>query len=219
MKHVFLRQLPLFSKLDNEAIAIIADSIEQHTYKKNTTIFHEDAAANRLYIVMAGQLKLFKSSADGKDHILKIMQKHELIGEVPMYEGGNYPATCVTLTPVTLLEISRTHFLELLQHNPTIALRMLALQARRIKEFTNKIEKLTLNKTAQRLADFLLQRTNDHATVIMDDLSMQNLADYLGVSRENLSRLISNWSQQKLISKQQGKITILDSTRLRSIAA
>ena len=223
MKHSFLKQLPLFNHLDNEELESILESFEKHSYKKNEVIIQENSVANCLYIVFTGSVKLFKSSVDGKEHILRIMQQHEIIGEVPMFEGGTYPASCMALTDSELLSISRINFLKLIKANPKIALGMLALQAKRLREFTLKIEKLTLSKTEQRLADFCIKKiavsSSNQDIVELQGMTIQDLANYLGVTRENISRIISKWIKLGFVAKEEGKIVILDTEVLNKMVS
>ena len=218
---IFLQQLPLLVHLDKNELEAIANSMEKHSYVKNEQVFRAGDPANRLYIVFDGEVQMFKSSADGKTHTLRIMQKNDLIGEVPIFEGGAYPASCTTLTATVLYSISRTNFLALIQQDPKIALTMLGLQARRLREFTIKIEQLTLQKTEQMLADLFIQKAsninNNQANVALKDMGVQNLANYLGVTRESVSRIISKWLKEKLISKQQRNIIIQDFNALEKI--
>jgi len=223
MKNDFLKKMSLFSHLSSDELNVLAASLEKHTYLKGEEVFQEGDTADRLYIVYDGSAKIFKSSLDGKEHTLRVMQKHDLIGEVPMFEGGTYPASCTAITDAVLFSIFRPCLLGLIQDDPSIALNMLALQAKRLKEFTLKIEKLTLQKTEQRLADFFIKKaetlTDNRIHVDFNDINIQNLADYLGVSRENVSRIISKWVKLKIISKQQRNIIIQDFHSLGKIAA
>ena len=219
---ICLKQLSLFAHLTKKESDAIANSLEKHTYEKNETIFREGDVADRLYILFDGEVKIFKSSLDGKEHTLRIMQKYDIIGEVPMFEGGAYPASCTALTFSVLFSMSRSCVLKLIQDDPKVALNMLALQARRLKEFTHKIEQLTLQKTERMLAKLFVQKakniSDNQAVVELKEMGIQNLANYLGVSRENVSRIISKYQKAKLIKKQRRNIVIQDFHALENIA-
>ncbi len=211
MKKHLLQQFPLFSDLTDEALTAIESALVQESYTKNTLIFNEGQTADKLLIVFDGKVKVFKSNSEGKEHILHIMSKYNMLGEVPLFEGGKYPASCVAMTDVILFAIPRTKLIALIQQDPQIALNILALQAKRLREFTSKIERLSLKTTEQKLAYYLLQHAvevDGQHIVSMQNFNIQELANYLGTARENLSRVISKLIRQGIISKHNNDIII-----------
>ncbi len=206
MKTYFLKQLPLFAHLSKAKLEIIADSIQEKLYLKNEVIFCEKQQADQLLIVFDGFVKIFKSSFAGREHILHVMSKHSIIAEVPIFEGGKYPASCVAMSDSILLAIPRQKLIALIKTDPQVALSMLALQAKRLREFTCKIEELSLKTSKQKFLNFLLQNAhaeNGITMVRMKNLNMQELADYLGTARENLSRIINKLIKNNVIKKCQ----------------
>lgn len=220
MQSTFLKQLTLFNTLEAHEIQAISDQLERHSYQKNEVLFFEGDKAEKLYIVFDGSVKLFKTSLDGKEYLLQIMRRYGIIGEVPMFEGSTYPANCVALTDAILLSISRKKLLQLIQSNPKISLGMLAVQAKKLRDFTQKIEQLALNKAEQRLANFLHKSSKiDQTGNLIADLqgmNMQELANYLGVTRENISRIIGKWIKHAIIKKQHHNFIILDIEKLKN---
>ncbi len=209
-KHL-LQQFPLFASLTDEALTAIEAVLQQESFAKNTVIFQEGQIADKLLIVFDGKVKIYKTNPEGKEHILHIMTKHNLLGEVPLFENGKYPASCVSMTDVILFSIPRVKLIEIIRMDPQIALNMLALQAKRLREFTNKIERLSLKTTEQKLAYYLLQHAvevNGQHIVSMQNFNIQELANYIGTARENLSRVISKLIRNKIISKQNSDIVI-----------
>ncbi|HCU05551.1 MAG TPA: hypothetical protein DIC51_04580 [Coxiellaceae bacterium] len=95
---------------------------------------------------------------------------------------------------------------------------MLALQAKRLREFTYQLEEITLKESAARLAHYLLTQANPSFHHITLAISRAALANVLGIGRENLSRILSQWSKQKIIVQKGKTITLLDSTKLKKIA-
>lgn len=232
MKLEFLQQVPLFSNLTKVDLTAIAENLEQHLYQKNQLIFRENEAATRMYLVAGGEVKLFKLAPNGKEHILQIMGKHTIIAEVPMFEGGTYPVNCTAVTEAKMFSIARTKLIALITTNPQLALNMLAIQAKKLREFTVKIEQLSLKKTEQKLATYLLNncqsienattkpnklKSSDDALLAKNTHS-QDLANYLGVARETLSRLMNDWIKAELITKTKDGIALLKPAALKKIA-
>jgi CRP/FNR family transcriptional regulator, dissimilatory nitrate respiration regulator len=204
MKLQFLKQLPLFSHLDKSSLAALAASVEQKSYLKNEIIFRERELADKLFMVCDGVVKIFKSNAQGQEHILHIMSKNSIIAEVPMFAGGRYPANCVALSDSILFAIPRQKFVSLIKSDPQVALNILALQAERLREFACKIEQLSLRTTEQKFLNFLVNNayTENNITIAKtNNLNIQELANYLGTARENLSRIINRLINNKVIKK------------------
>lgn len=221
METLFLKHVPLFKHISESNLNSIIKVLKTHVYKKNEIVFIEGDQASRLYIVFDGKIKIFKSSIDGKEHTLHIMHKYDIIGEVPMFDGGKYPASCTTLSSSVLLSITHSDLLNIIKQYPKIALNMLAFQAVRLRKFALKIENLTLQNTEQRLAIYFMQKAensiNNQAVVILKNIGLQNLSNYLGVSRENISRILSKWIKMDFINKQHGNIVINNFCALKSI--
>lgn len=216
---LFLRKSPLFKHLEDRKLEMIAAFLEKHSYNKNEMVFLEGTPASHMYIVLDGKVKMSKTSVDGKEHIIKIMKRNDVIGEAPMFKGGNYPANCVALTPAVLFSISREKLVKLIENDPKIALGMLALQAERLGEFALKIERLTLQSIEQRLAGFCIRTIeNSGKEAIVGIGNTQELASYLGATREHLSRIMSNWVKLGYISKQHGMIIPKNIEMLKKIA-
>jgi len=202
MKEYFLKQLSLFSHLDDRSLTAIASNLEKHVYLKNELIFSEGQKAKYLFMVFDGEIKVFKSTPDGKEHILHFMPKYSIVAEVPMFEGGVYPASCIATKETILLAIPREKLISLVKHDPQIALNMLALQAKRLREFTDKIEQLSLKTTEQKFINYLLQSGDmDNNRCIVKINNIQELSNYLGSTRENLSRVINTLIRNKVITR------------------
>jgi CRP/FNR family transcriptional regulator len=204
----FLQQVSLFSHLSSKAIEKIAEVMQQQTYKKNSSIFHEGESASKLHIIFSGQVKVFKLSAEGKEHILHLLDTGSIVAEAPMFAGENYPANCSAITDCVILTITREQLISLIKNDPQIALNMLALQAKRLKEFANKIEELSLKNTEQKLIDYLLANQNPIDQTIKLKMNMNDLANYLGISRENLSRTFSKLIKEGVIKKSANRIIL-----------
>lgn len=229
----FLKQLPLFSHLVEHNLVAIADTLEEHIYCKNALIFREKQLATHMFLLAAGEVKIFKLSPSGKEHLLQIMGKYSVIAEAPMFEGATYPVSCAAKQKSILFAISREKLIALIKDNPQIALNMLALQAKKLREFTSKIEQLSLQKLEQKLATYLtrsyqntkgseaIETINDHnyhtPPTTLRSVCSQDLANYLGIARETLSRLMNDWIRAGLIKKDGRKIVLLNPNALKKI--
>lgn len=210
----FCQKIPLFKNLSQSQIKHIAQSLLIKNFAKNDTIFFEGDKATSCYIIFSGKVKIYKVSRQGKEQIIHIMQSPDVLAEVPMFAGENYPASCAALTESVLLSLSREKLIQLIKTEPQIALNMLALQAQRLREFTLQLESLSTQDTAERLMKYLSTKISNEG-IIKLDLSLTALASLLGVSRENLSRTISKLVKEKIITYNGKQIQLLAKQKLK----
>ena len=211
-----LLNIPSFSGLSENQLKQIGQIAVEKDYMKGKIIFTEGDDGNGFYIVAKGQVKVFKVSPEGKEHILHIVGPGETFGQVAVYAGRSFPASSEAITKSHLLFIPRTAFVELISNNPSLAMSMLAVLSVRLREFTVQIENLSLKEVPGRLASYLIyladeQKTGDHISL---PISKGQLASLLGTIPETLSRIFTKMSSQNLIEVSGREIKLLDHTGL-----
>ncbi len=215
-----IRAMPLFSGLTHEHLTEIMAISEKKTYKKGEFIFSEGDVGRGFYIVEAGKVKIFKLSFGGKEQILHIYGPGKPFGEVPVFEGKNFPASALALSNTTLLFFPRVDFVNLISKNPSLSLNMLAVLSRRLREFTVMVENLALKEVPARLASYLLvlSKEKGNSNVVTLPVSKNQLAGLLGTTPETLSRIFNRLSGENLIEVDRGEITILDFDGLSEVS-
>ena len=148
----------LFKGLPEDQLEKLVRISEERFYGRGDMIFSEGDEGNGFYVVLAGKVKVFKLSFDGKEQILHIFGPGNPLGEVPVFAGQSFPANAQAMAASTLLFLPRRRLLELYTSNPTLAMNMLAVLSMRLREFTKLIENLSLKEIPQRLAAYLLSQ-------------------------------------------------------------
>jgi CRP/FNR family transcriptional regulator len=216
-----MAQVVLFQGLPEEQLEKIAAIALEQKFKRGETLFLEGAVAAGFYTVVSGRVKIFKLSIEGKEQILHIFGSGECFGEVPVFAGGNFPAHAEALEETQVLFFPRNGFAELIQNEPSLAMNMLAVLSRRLRQFTHLIEDLSLKEVPSRLAVYLLylsDRSGKAASLNLD-ITKGQLASLLGTIPETLSRILNKMSQTGLIEVQGRIIKLLDREALESLAA
>ncbi len=211
-KEEIIESATLFHGLSLEEIETISKLIFEKNFGKGETIFFEGDAADGFYIVSSGQIKVFKINPMGKEHILHIFGPGEPVGEVPVFSNQPFPASAEAIVKSSLYFFPRRDFVALIEKNPSIALNMLAVLSRRLRQFASQIENLSLKEVPARLAGYLLyiaeEQNNDD--VVRLPVSKGQLASLLGTIPETLSRIFARMSEEGLIQVDGRSITILD---------
>ncbi|MDM8539710.1 Crp/Fnr family transcriptional regulator [Desulfococcaceae bacterium HSG9] len=214
-----IAKTPLFKGLPENQLKEIQRITVSRSYNKGEAIFFEGDECNGFYIIAQGQVKVFKLSFEGKEHILHILGPGEPFGEVPVFSGRPFPANSQSLVKSRLLFLPRAAFIKLITANPSLSLNMFAILSMRLREFTVQIENLSLKEVPGRVASYLLYQSDEqgHHDFVDLRISKKQLASMLGATPETLSRMFAKMSDQGLIEVQGRLIRILDRQRLTTI--
>jgi CRP/FNR family transcriptional regulator len=215
-----IRGIPLFSELNVQQIEQVRHIAENRHYQKGETIFSDGDPGDGFYVVARGKVKIYKVSFEGKEQILHIFGPGQPFGEVPVFTGKPFPASSLALENCQLLFFPRAAFASLLAEHPSLALSMLAVLSRRLRDFTVQIENLSLKEVPGRLASYLvyLMKEQKNDTLVRLSISKGQLASLLGTIPETLSRIFAKMSNQGLIAVEGKDIRILDREGLQAVA-
>ena len=223
MNHIqdTMAHAPLFGGLSREELARIGSIVQQKNYKRGQAIFWEGDPGVGFYMVADGRVKIYKTSAEGKEQILHIYGPGNPFGEVPVFSGNRFPANAQALEKSRLLFFPRQDFIQLISRHPSLALNMLAVLSMRLRQFTVQVENLSLKEVPARLASYLVYLSDEQDGVAVVDLpiSKGQLASLLGTIPETLSRIFNKMGQQQLISVDGGRIGLLNRDALEDLAA
>nr|WP_319493992.1 Crp/Fnr family transcriptional regulator [uncultured Desulfobacter sp.] len=199
------------------------------TIKKGQLIFQEGDRGQGFYIVAQGKIKVFKVSFEGKEQILHIYGPGHTFGEVPVFQGTNFPASAMALEESIILFLPREAFVQQIEKSPALAMNMLADLSRRLREFTVQIENLSLKEVPARLAAYILtlareesaghsQKKQLPAAKVSLPVSKVQLASLIGTTPETISRGLKKMAQAGFIKVNGKKISIIDHQGLEELS-
>jgi CRP-like cAMP-binding protein len=209
-----LRKVPLFADLTEGELQLLAARALPRTYQPGETIFSEGDPCEGLYIVAAGSVKIFNTSATGREQVLDIEGAGNSLAELPLFDGGAYPASTAAVEPCTLLFISKKEFRALCLERPEVSLKVLKAVSARLRRLVAMIERLSFTTVRQRLAAWLLEeaktqgKTTPRGTEFTLRINNQELAFQIGTVRELVSRNLSHLQAQGVL-KIQGRTFII----------
>jgi CRP/FNR family transcriptional regulator, dissimilatory nitrate respiration regulator len=211
---------PLFNGLPVEQLNAVRQIALDRFCDKGKTIFSDGDPCDGFYIIADGRVKIYKLSFDGKEHILHIYGPGNPFGEVPVFAGKKFPANAQTLLKSHLLFFPRAAFIDLISRNPSLALNMLAILSKRLRQFTVQIENLSLKEVPGRLASYLLYLSKEQgrSDTVALTISKGQLASLLGTIPETLSRILAKMNKQRLIETSGRDLKILDMGGLEDLA-
>lgn len=217
----FLADMALFQGLPDAQLDAVARAAVTVERTKGALLFSEGEEAGGLYVALAGKVKIFKTAPDGREMIIHIYGPGEPFAEVPVFEGGNFPASAETLEDSRLIFLPRRSLVDLLASDPALAMNMLAALSRKLRRFTVQVENLALKESPQRLAAYLLDvsERSGKASEVELDVAKGHLAGLLGTAQETLSRILRKMSDGGLIAVSGRRISILDRPAMEDLAA
>jgi len=213
--------IPLFSGLSDEQLQELATIVLEQVFRRGQTIFLEGDEGSGFYVVKTGKVKIFKLSPDGKEQILHIFGPGEPFAEVPVFAGQRFPANAEALEESRLFFFPRAGFLDLIRRHPSLALNMLAVLSRRLRQLAGLVEDLSLKEVPARLAAYILYQSERQQGVPEFNLEIAKgqLASLLGTIPETLSRILAKMVKEGLIESSGPRIKIINKGGLQELAA
>lgn len=214
-----LKKSFLCSGLDKSELEAVHKIIAVRQLAKGEILFFEGDPAPGFFILLSGRARVYKSSPDGKEFTIHQIAPGQLFAEAAIFRGDQYPANCSALADAIVAFIPKDAFIRLIQDSPQISLKIIASQAGYLREFTQKVEELTLKDVSARVAGYLLREyRKGRSNEIILDIPKTELARSLGTISETLSRNLKKLKEIGVIRVEGNKISILDTERLNSIA-
>ena len=209
-----LSRVAIFSGLAESELSFLAQRTVPRHYSPGELVFSEVEPCTGLYVVESGHIRIFKSSANGREQVLSIDGPGSSVAELPVFDGGNYPASVSAVDEATLLFVSKQDFKSLCLAHPQVALKVLRVVGARLRRLVGIIEELSFTTVRHRLAAFLLrsaQREGKHTANGLEltlPVSNQELASQIGTVRELVSRNLSRLQAEGLIHMDGRNIVI-----------
>lgn len=200
-----LAKVQIFSGLTESELAFLAQRAVPRRFSPGDIVFGEGEPCAGLYVVESGQVRIFKSSAGGREQVLSIEGPGSSIAELPVFDGGNYPASVSAVDSTTLLFVSKQDFQAFCLAHPQVALKVLRVVGARLRRLVGIIEELSFTTVRHRLAAFLLRLARNQGKRKADGVevtlpvSNQELASQIGTVRELVSRNLSRFQSEGLL--------------------
>jgi CRP/FNR family transcriptional regulator len=208
-----LAKAPIFTDLTEAELDFLARRAVSRRYGSGELIFSEGEPCPGLYVIESGFVKIFKSSPSGREQVLAIDGPGQSIAELPVFDGGAYPASAQAVQDVTLLFVSKQDFQSLCVEHPKVALKVLRVVGRRLRGLVSIIEELSFTTVRSRLASLLLRlaRSGKKTPAGIDvtlPATNQELAAQIGTVRELVSRNLSRLQSAGIIHIDGRTVTI-----------
>jgi len=216
-------RLPFFRHLSPEAIVEINRLFEDRDVAAEQAIYFEGDSGEHLYLVAMGKVKLMRHTASGHEVLLDILRGGEYFGNLTTISRRAYTETAIAQTDCCILQISAQNFEKVLSENPDVTIKVLKAVTQRLEESQEVIKQLSVYTADQRIAAALVRlakklgEQKQKGVLIQLPFSRQDLAAMTGTTIETVSRVMSRFSAERLISTGRKWVAVNDLERLEEI--
>jgi len=214
----FMKSIPYFSGLSPADLDSIKQSIFEKRAERGDIILFEGEPAEALFFVVSGVVKVFKTSAEGKEQILSIVRPGESFNDVPIFDEGSNPASAQAMGPVVLYGIRKNELKVALQNHPQVALNIIKVLAERVRQLVSLVEDLSFRHVIGRVAKILLEHAGDGAAP-GPRLTQQEMAAIAGTAREVVGRSLKALEEEGMIKLDRHRIVITNKEALKEKVA
>jgi len=216
-----LRKTPLFANLTEGEMRALAARVSRKQFPKGALLFGEGDPCAGLFLVASGKVRIFKISAAGREQVLAVEGPGSSFAELPVFDGGNYPAAAAAQEDAEVLFISRQDFQNFCREHPEVALKVLAVVGSRLRRLVGIIEQLSFTTVRQRLISLILRLAQTQGTPSKQGVQVelpvthQDLAAELGTVRELVSRNLSRLQAEGFLEVEGRRIIVKDLAGLK----
>jgi CRP-like cAMP-binding protein len=215
----FLKSIPYFSGLSETGIEAVGRYAFEKKAERGEILVFEGQPSEDLYFVADGVIKVFKTSADGKEQIFSIIRPGESFNDVPVLDDGANLFSAEAMGPVVLHGIKKKDMRTIIRENPQVAVNVVQVLSRRVQELVSLVEDLSFRHVNSRVAKMLLGyvgRGPDAAE--RPRLTQQEMAAMIGTAREMVGRSLKTLEEEGAIKIERNRIIITDQKALREQA-
>ena len=213
----FLKSISYFSRLNRDELGLVQKLVFERKVERGDTVVFEGEPPEDLYFVGSGVMKMFRTSVDGKEQVLKIVRPGESFNDVSIFDGSPNLASVQAMGPATVYGISKPDFHTLLQNQPQLTLNVVNVLAAQLRHLVLLVDELSFKPVIGRLAKILLEYAGNGAGP-GQRLTQQDMAAIAGTGREVIGRSLKALETDGVIRMDRHRIVITDREALENLA-
>jgi CRP/FNR family transcriptional regulator len=215
-----LVQIPYFAGLDGRTLNEIARTVRRRTLASGKTVLIEGKPCEGLYFVIQGQVRLTRGSADGREHVLRVLGPGATFNDIAVFDGGPNSDGAVAVGTTAVGLIPKANMTALIDRHPQVAKAALRLLSSRQRVLGSVVEDLALRDVTTRVARLLLGCMGQHAHIVEQapdacaHITHQEIASMVGSVREVVQRALKELERDGAVALERSRIRIRDQVKL-----
>ncbi|KZL92726.1 Crp/Fnr family transcriptional regulator [Clostridium magnum] len=209
------KKVSLFTSLSDKDLNKVVNLVTKKSFEKGDIIFSEGEIFDKLFIINNGSIKVYKYTKDGKEQILYILKEGDFLGDLNLLKKDVFKFNAAALESTNMCIIHKDDFDILIKSNPEISIKVLEYAHDRIASLENLVQTLTTKDVEVRLASLLLNLSKtfgfktDKGIEITLTLTREDMANFIGVTRETISRKLSYFQSQNIVELFENRIILI----------
>jgi len=213
----FFGRLPYFNSFGDAAMERIGRDAAEMSFDRGQVIFLEGEPCRGMYVVRTGRVRVFKTSAEGREQVLFIARDGDSFNDVPVFDGGPNPASAAALDPAVVYLVPRQTLLGLIEGCPA-ARAVIALFAARLRHLTAVVEDLSFRSVLSRLARLLLEAAGkENGPAPLRQMTQDEMAAMVGTVRDVIGRALRQLESAGAIRLERHRILVVSPEKLRDL--
>lgn len=215
----------IFEGTPKPALEALAAQAGMARFAPGQAIFEAGDDSDALYAVISGRIRVYRTSEDGEEVTLALIDPENLLGEIGAIDGAGRTASASAVGKTELARISTAVFQRFLEENPTVAMHVLKVVCARMRNTISQLDSLAFLGLEARLARLLVMLCRSHGVpqpdgaVLIDlRLGQRELGAFIALSRESVSKQMALWRAEGLIDKRDGRMAVCDPETLEALA-
>lgn len=220
-----LGSMELFRGLSLTALGEVSANARLRRLAKDTIIFEQGDRAQRCHALIEGRVRVAQSGDDGQQLVIRFIGPGEMFGTVALFTDGLYPAAAAAVIDCLEISWTKSALLDLIGRHPQIAVNLVKIIGRRIREVQERLRELATQRVERRVAHALLRLAAQAGlataagTAIDFPLTRKDVAEMSGTTLHTVSRILSAWEKAGLVVSDRRRVTVRRLAAIEQIAA
>jgi CRP/FNR family transcriptional regulator, cyclic AMP receptor protein len=217
-KMKYLSELAVFQDLTPREMEELNRITTMSTVTKGRVFYRPEEPGEVLFILKEGRVQLYRISPEGKKLVITTLGPHTLFGEMALLGTKMHNTFAEAVDDCLICVMSRTDLERLILSKPQVALRILEITGKRLREAEERLESMAFKGIPARLASLLLRLADEQGTDDVRGLTHQDLAESVGTYRETATQVLNDLKTQGLIEIGRKRIKILNKEELLEVS-
>jgi CRP-like cAMP-binding protein len=214
-----LRSCYLLQRLSEEQLQRVSQRAFRVHLSEGQILFNQGEPADRFFLILRGQIKLYRLSPNGNEKIIEIIGPGNTFAEAMMFlERPGYPVCATALTASELVSVDARDFRHMLSDSVGTCFILLGDMSQRLRGLIRQIDELTLHTATNRVAAYLLAKSREEGIEFDLDIRKGVLASRLSVKPETFSRIVKQLNERGIVRMDGSRVRVLKGDALEVLA-
>jgi CRP/FNR family transcriptional regulator, nitrogen oxide reductase regulator len=210
-----LKKFPFFYTVSDILLEKVGNTGIERSYTKDECIFNEGEKPKAMGLIMEGRIKVVKHSPEGKDVIVRVIDKGQIFGEVAVFDNKPYPASAIAMVNTKAFVLERHKLIELLNNEPQIALDIISDLGRKLRDMIDTVKNIATEHVDKRIVFTLLKMYEAGSNPVLK-IKRQDIAEMCGTTVETTIRVTRQLEKNGSVSTERGEITLTNINALKA---